>query len=47
MRSICEMVMTDAMYDVPSDKSIEHLVIDVAYIEEKLSRSKIQKLKAA
>ena len=47
LRSICEMVMTDAMYDVPSDKSITELVIDVDYIEEKLSRSKLQKLKAA
>jgi len=47
LRSICEMVMTDAMYDVPSDKSIEQVVIDVPYIEEKLSRSKLQKLKAA
>ena len=47
LRSICEMVMTDAMYDVPSDKSIESLVIDVDYIDQKLSRSKLQKLKAA
>jgi len=47
LRSICEMVMTDAMYDVPSDKTIDKLVIDVEYIEQKLSRSKLQKLKAA
>jgi len=41
------MVMTDAMFDVPSDNSIKEVIIDVDYIEEKLSKSKIQKLKAA
>lgn len=47
LRSICEMVMTDAMFDIPSDKSIDKLTIDVDYIEQKLSKSKLQKLKAA
>lgn len=47
LRSICEMVMTDAMFDIPSDKTIDALTIDVDYIEQKLSKSKLQKLKAA
>lgn len=43
LRSICEMVMTDAMFDIPKEK----LTIDKAYIQQKLSKSKLQKLKAA
>lgn len=47
LRSICEAIMTDAMYEVPSDKSITSLVIDKPYAEEKLSRSKLHQLRAA
>jgi ATP-dependent Clp protease ATP-binding subunit ClpX len=48
LRSICEAIMTDAMFDLPSTKEIKSFVLDRPYAEEKLSRSKISKqLRAA
>lgn len=46
LRSICESIMNDAMFDMPSEK-IEKLTINKAYAEEKLNRSGIQRLKAS
>lgn len=48
LRSICEAVMTDAMFELPSKQNIDRFEITREYAEEKLSRSKISKqLKAA
>ncbi|MCR9099440.1 MAG: ATP-dependent Clp protease ATP-binding subunit ClpX [bacterium] len=48
LRSICEAVMTDAMFELPSRQDVDRFEITRAYAEEKLSRSKISKqLKAA
>ena len=47
LRSICEAIMTDAMFEMPSVKGAKELVITAAYAEEKVSRSKIAMLKAA
>jgi ATP-dependent Clp protease ATP-binding subunit ClpX len=47
LRSICELVLTDAMYETPSDDSIQTLTIDEAYVQEKLSSNKINFLKSA
>jgi len=47
LRSICEAIMTDAMYDLPGRKDVPKLVIDRAYAEEKLRGSKLSKLRAA
>jgi len=47
LRSICEAILTDAMYEVPSDKSITTLVIDKKYAIDKLRRSKLHQLRAA
>jgi ATP-dependent Clp protease ATP-binding subunit ClpX len=47
LRSICEAIMTDAMFEIPSDKSIKELVVDKAYAEKQLSHSKLQQLRAA
>lgn len=47
LRSICEAIMTDAMFEMPSKKGAKELVITAAYAEEKISRSKIAMLKAA
>ncbi|KGE88277.1 ATP-dependent Clp protease ATP-binding subunit ClpX [Phaeodactylibacter xiamenensis] len=48
LRSICEAVMTDAMFELPSRQDVDRFEITKAYAEEKLSRSKISKqLKAA
>jgi ATP-dependent Clp protease ATP-binding subunit ClpX len=46
LRSICENIMIDAMFDSPSEK-IEKLTIDKEYAEAKLQRSSIQRLKAS
>jgi ATP-dependent Clp protease ATP-binding subunit ClpX len=47
LRSICEAIMTDAMFDMPSQQSVTELVITRDYAYEKLSRSKLSQLKAA
>lgn len=48
LRSICEAIMTDAMFEFPSKKNIEHFLVTAEYAQQKLSRSKITaQLKAA
>lgn len=47
LRSICEAIMTDAMYELPSSKSTNELMVDKAYAEGKLRGSKLHKLQAA
>jgi ATP-dependent Clp protease ATP-binding subunit ClpX len=47
LRSICEAIMTDAMFEMPSKKGEKELVITAEYAEEKVSRSKIGMLRAA
>lgn len=47
LRTICEAIMTDAMFETPSLTDKENLVISKAYAEEKLARANIKKLKAA
>jgi ATP-dependent Clp protease ATP-binding subunit ClpX len=46
LRSICESIMNDAMFDSPSQK-IEELTISQEYAQAKLDRSSIQRLKAS
>jgi ATP-dependent Clp protease ATP-binding subunit ClpX len=46
LRSICEAILTDAMFEAPSSDQKE-LVIDLAYTEKQFSNSKISKLKVA
>lgn len=47
LRSICEAVMTDAMFELPSNREIRQFEVTRAYAEEKISRSKLAHLKAA
>jgi ATP-dependent Clp protease ATP-binding subunit ClpX len=47
LRSICEAIMTDAMFELPSRKDVTSFDITREYAEEKLSKSKLNKLKAA
>jgi ATP-dependent Clp protease ATP-binding subunit ClpX len=47
LRSICEAIMTDAMFDIPSDPKIKQLNITFDYAKDKLNKSKISKLKVA
>jgi ATP-dependent Clp protease ATP-binding subunit ClpX len=41
LRSICEVVMTDAMYELPSRTDIVEFEVDRTYVESKLSRTGI------
>jgi len=47
LRSICEAIMNDAMFELPSDKEIKELVITKEYAIEKFEKSRINKLKVA
>lgn len=46
LRSICEAIMMDVMFDMPSKKDKE-VLITLEYAKEKMGRVNIQKLKAA
>jgi ATP-dependent Clp protease ATP-binding subunit ClpX len=47
LRSICEAVMKDAMFELPSDRETREFKITEAYAIEKFERSKFGLLKAA
>ena len=47
LRSICEAIMTDAMFELPSNKEIKSFTLTREYSEERMGRSKLNKLKAA
>lgn len=47
LRSICEAVLTDAMYELPSQEDAKAFELDKQYVEDKLSHSRLKKLKAA
>lgn len=47
LRSICEAIMTDAMFELPSQESTDKLVITRGYAESKFSKSKYSQLKVA
>ena len=48
LRSICEAVMTDAMFELPSKHDVDTFTVDLEYAQQKLNRSKLSKqLKAA
>jgi ATP-dependent Clp protease ATP-binding subunit ClpX len=50
LRSLCEAVLTDAMYELPSKESIKQLKVDKNYVQEKLSGKSaiaLENLKAA
>lgn len=46
LRSLCEAILTDAMFDMPSEED-KKLVISRDYAEHKLSKTTLHKLKAA
>ncbi|MDT0675021.1 ATP-dependent Clp protease ATP-binding subunit ClpX [Autumnicola musiva] len=45
LRSLCEAILTDAMFEMPEGNE-NKLVVDAEYAEEKLNKSTINKLKA-
>ena len=47
LRSICELVMTDAMYELPSQKDAKHFSISLEYAKEKIEKSKYAYQKVA
>ncbi len=48
LRSICEAVMTDAMFHLPSEKETKKFVLTRVYAEERINKSKfIKQLKVA
>ena len=47
LRSLCEGVMNDAMFEIPSEGTVKELHISLTYAKDKLSRTKLKRLKAA
>ena len=47
LRSICEAILTDAMFELPSSKEIKEFRVTRAYAESQFAGSKMAKLKAA
>ncbi|OWY19025.1 ATP-dependent Clp protease ATP-binding subunit ClpX [Sphingobacteriales bacterium UPWRP_1] len=47
LRSICEAVMTDAMFEMPSHTNIKSFEVTAQYVQEKLSQEKIKTLRMA
>ena len=47
LRSICEAILTDAMFELPSQKDKKTFDLDLSYAMEKLNRSKIASQHAA
>lgn len=47
LRSICEAIMMDAMFEIPSGEPMNELYITLHYAEEKFDKSDLKKLKVA
>jgi ATP-dependent Clp protease ATP-binding subunit ClpX len=47
LRSICEAILNDAMFELPSQKEITELKITLTYAQSKFAGSKLAKLKIA
>ena len=47
LRSLCEAIFADAMYDLPGDASVAELVVDRAYAERKMNKSALSQLRVA
>lgn len=47
LRSICEEIMLDAMFDLPSEKEKKEFKLTLSYAKNKLDKSSLIKLKAA
>lgn len=47
LRSICEAIINDAMFELPSAKNVDELVVTKEYAIGKFEKSRINKLKAA
>jgi ATP-dependent Clp protease ATP-binding subunit ClpX len=47
LRSICESVMTDAMFELPSQKDVRTFTVTAEFCLEKMSKEKVNRLKVA
>ncbi|MFM7022044.1 MAG: ATP-dependent Clp protease ATP-binding subunit ClpX [Flavobacteriales bacterium] len=47
LRSICEAIMLDAMFDMPSAKDVKEFRVTLEYAQDKIDNSKIEGLKVA
>ncbi|MCS6821887.1 MAG: ATP-dependent Clp protease ATP-binding subunit ClpX [Microscillaceae bacterium] len=47
LRGVCEIIMTDAMFEFPSEAKTDKLVITLGYAKEKFEKSKYNQFKAA
>ena len=45
LRSICEAIMTDAMFEIPSETDMKHFTISLTYAREKFERSAFHQMK--
>lgn len=47
LRTICEMILTDAMFELPSEKNLKKFTLDMAYTKKKLKKVNLAYVKAA
>ena len=47
LRSICEAILTDAMFELPSHKDVFEFKVDLPYARNQVGKSRLNKLKAA
>ena len=47
LRSICEAIMLDLMFEIPSKKNVKEVTIDLALAKKKLQKTSIKRLKVA
>lgn len=47
LRSICEAIMTEAMYDLPSQEDVKEFKVTIAYAKKQFNKSELSKLKVA
>lgn len=47
LRAICEAIMNDAMYELPSQGNVKSFTVTKEFVEEKFDKSNVNRLKAA
>ena len=47
LRSICEAILTEAMFELPSQKDVFEFIVDDKYAKERLNESSLSLLKVA
>ncbi|MFM7728352.1 MAG: ATP-dependent Clp protease ATP-binding subunit ClpX, partial [Flavobacteriales bacterium] len=47
LRSICEAILLDAMYEIPSNKQSKEFTLTLNYAKEKFEKSNVNRLRVA